>query len=459
MRRLDASNGIADLTPTQVTVTFASVPTSFNALEGTAGDNDEVTYNASILDQTQVESGHLTIDYLWASDDQNNLIDFEMQFFNASLAEITTNDNFHNIPIRRNYQTTVSGNLLTKKGTLNVTIDPGFAQPDNTVDADAVVVTLAAAGSLSSYTEELKAAQSIRIVGPMNSQDLRTIQDILKPGEGGADAPLEVLDLSQATGLTSNVVISPDGSSSTYRNNTLKTIALPEGITSLSNWSFAGFCALTEINIPSTVRSIGNSSFRYCQNLETVTLPEGLTEIPLNCFWNANALKTINIPSTVTEIGYGAFAFTSLEGNLVLGENLTTIGGSAFYMCDLSSVDMSRTRITKLEGTNAFASCSNLTNVILPPAITEIGTTAFSGCPIVTIDLPASVTKIAQNAFSWGSATTVICRAVTPPTLSGKISGSSEKTTLQVPEGTVDAYVASTNWNTTSFKEVVEISE
>ena len=34
------------------------------------------------------------------------------------------NDAFKNIPIRRNYKTNVSGNLLTKQGTINVTIDP-----------------------------------------------------------------------------------------------------------------------------------------------------------------------------------------------------------------------------------------------------------------------------------------------------------------------------------------------
>ena len=40
------------------------------------------------------------------------------------------NDAFTNIPIRRNYRTNVSGNLLTKQGTINVTIDPEFEQPD-----------------------------------------------------------------------------------------------------------------------------------------------------------------------------------------------------------------------------------------------------------------------------------------------------------------------------------------
>ena len=120
---LDAiGEGHDDLKPTHVTVNFSAVPTTFNALTGETGSPLNLSYTAEVVDN----AGHLTLDYIWAEEDQANLADFSMTFLNNS-TEITTNDNFHNIPIRRNYQTTVSGNLLTKKGTINVTIDPGFA--------------------------------------------------------------------------------------------------------------------------------------------------------------------------------------------------------------------------------------------------------------------------------------------------------------------------------------------
>ena len=57
------------------------------------------------------------------------LADFSMTFLNGT-TEISTNGDFKNIPIRRNYRTNVSGNLLTKQGTINVTIDPEFYKPD-----------------------------------------------------------------------------------------------------------------------------------------------------------------------------------------------------------------------------------------------------------------------------------------------------------------------------------------
>ena len=120
---LDAiGEGHDDLKPTHVTVNFSAVPTTFNALTGETGSPVNLSYTAEVVDN----AGHLTLDYIWAEEDQANLADFSMTFLNNS-TEITTNDNFHNIPIRRNYQTTVSGNLLTKKGTINVNIAPDFA--------------------------------------------------------------------------------------------------------------------------------------------------------------------------------------------------------------------------------------------------------------------------------------------------------------------------------------------
>ena len=116
-----------DLKPTQVKVSFTSIPTTFNALTETAENPQAVTYTTDIED---INAGELTIDYILAAPEQAELADFSMTFLKADGSEITTNDNFRNIPIRRNYRTNVSGNLVTKQGTLNVTIDTKFNQPD-----------------------------------------------------------------------------------------------------------------------------------------------------------------------------------------------------------------------------------------------------------------------------------------------------------------------------------------
>lgn len=113
----------AALHPTDVKVTFSAMPTSFNAMTGVVGDETaEVSYTANVIDAA---SGELSMDYIWAPEREANLADFSVTFINNG-NDITTNDAFKNIPIRRNYKTNVSGNLLTKQGTISVTIDPNF---------------------------------------------------------------------------------------------------------------------------------------------------------------------------------------------------------------------------------------------------------------------------------------------------------------------------------------------
>ena len=114
------------LKPTKVKVAFTAVPTSFNARKSEVGTTTAAAeYTADVLSA----DGDLTVDYIWAPVEEATLADFSMTFLNGT-TEISTNDDFKNIPIRRNYRTNVSGNLLTKQGTFNVTIDPEFYKPD-----------------------------------------------------------------------------------------------------------------------------------------------------------------------------------------------------------------------------------------------------------------------------------------------------------------------------------------
>ena len=458
------------LKPAKVQMAFTSIPTGLNLLTGetTSGSvTGAVSDIQTITDPVVSGAKQLSFDYVFAPEDQQLIInDIVMSFYDANGSQLAINAYaFPGLPVRANYRTNVSGALLTKSSNLKISIDEDFESPDIMHDARTITITTTEAGQLASVLEEYQDVKVLKIVGPISSTDLKAIEDLLEKrggtNEEPVDAPLEVLDLSDATGLTTNVVISPDGSGSVYRNYTLKKITLPEGITSIGRWGFAGFCALEEINIPSTVTSLGHSAFRMCEKLETITIPEGITSIPSNCFWRCGSLRECNIPESVERIESGAFSFTSLEGSLVFGENLEYIGGSAFYRTNISSIDMSKTKITSIcevsGDMNAFADCSNLTSLVLPNTITSIGTTAFSSSPIGIIDLPASVTSLKNNAFDWRGASIVISRAVTPPTISSKIYASSAKTVLQVPEEALSAYQASENWNCTSFLRVEAI--
>lgn len=117
--------------PEQVSITFNSVYTSFNALDGEVSGEQQLAYtaHAAIADAA---TGQMSYDYLFASVDQANLNDFTMSFYKDG-SEVSSAYEFTNIPVKRNYRTNVKGNLLTVGTTVEVTIIPEFAQPDDEI--------------------------------------------------------------------------------------------------------------------------------------------------------------------------------------------------------------------------------------------------------------------------------------------------------------------------------------
>ena len=111
------------LKPTGYTVAFRNMPDTFNAMTGEVSGSTHITYTAN--DLAKAADGTISMDFLWAIDTEAALSDFTMTFLNNG-SVICTNDAFTNIPIRRNYKTNVSGNLLTKKGAISVMINPDF---------------------------------------------------------------------------------------------------------------------------------------------------------------------------------------------------------------------------------------------------------------------------------------------------------------------------------------------
>jgi hypothetical protein len=70
------------------------------------------------------------------------------------------------------------------------------------------------------------------------------------------------------------------------------------------------------INLPNSLRYIGDSAFSCSNNLTEIVLPEGLEYIDANAFNNCHLLERIYVPSTVSYIGEDAFS---------AGVSLTTI--------------------------------------------------------------------------------------------------------------------------------------
>ncbi len=218
--------------------------------------------------------------------------------------------------------------------------------------------------------------------------------------------------------------------------SSVKTVVIPDSVTSIGRWAF-GYCeSLTSVTIPDSVTSIGSCAFYDCTGLTSITIPDSVTSIGNGAFYNCTGLTSVTIPDSVTSIGDEAFnnctrltSITVKEGNpkyssdeygvlfnkdktlliqypignkrtsYTIPDSVTSIGDWAFAQCTgLTSVTIGNS-VTSI-GSSAFWCCTGLTSITIPDSVTSIGDYAFGYCTGLTrVTIPDSVTSIGDNAF------------------------------------------------------------
>ena len=159
--------------------------------------------------------------------------------------------------------------------------------------------------------------------------------DIIASGECGENVTWE-LD-SEGT-----LTIEGAGAISDYSNNSagdqvpwkenlynIERVIISDGVTRIGKGAFAGgYLKLHSVSIPSSVKSIGISSFASCTNLTSVTIPEGVSSIGDYAFSGCENLRSVLIPSSVTEMGSEVFSGIYGEGKIYFNGDFPDVGQS-----------------------------------------------------------------------------------------------------------------------------------
>lgn len=217
----------------------------------------------------------------------------------------------------------------------------------------------------------------------------------------------------------------------------LKSVHLPEGVTSIGYAAFADCISLREINIPGKCKKIGVDAFRWCRALSKIIIEDGEETLKLTYSYGLNPdidAEYYHISPTYRcqfsdcmidtlylgrNLSYelppfkcdGANRFFSAYGyyNLIPSKTLHVIGFGENVTCLPDSV-LSRAVIMcplppKLEtiGNYALSNCGG--KVVIPNSVTKIGNSAFGS--ITEIILGENIKEIGSHAFNHGSYTDI----------------------------------------------------
>ena len=221
-----------------------------------------------------------------------------------------------------------------------------------------------------------------------------------------------ITTLNIASGVTSI------GSCAFWGCNKLTSVTTPASVQSIGFAAFADCTSLTSVNISSGI--IGESAFIRCTALQSATIGSGVKAIGISAFENCNGMQAVHISDIAAwcAIDFGGYLANplqmakhlylngSLVTNLSIPSGVTKIGDYAFEYCaDLTNVSIP-SGVTEI-GDYAFYLCSNLKTASLPAGLTTIGASAFDSTGLTNVAIPDSVSYIGSYAFTWTPISTV----------------------------------------------------
>lgn len=176
----------------------------------------------------------------------------------------------------------------------------------------------------------------------------------------------------------------------------------------IGNEAFKGCKNITSISFADNlVKVIGERAFSQIDvALTSINFSEGITEIQTEAFSKCSKLSNIVLPSTLTTLGNSVFQECS-DGNKVIDlsrcTNLSVIPEKIFYKCNnIKSISFAEglTKISK----DAFAECKNCTiqDLTFPDSLLSIEDGAFTNTTAINgnIYIKSTTELKAENVFS-----------------------------------------------------------
>lgn len=253
---------------------------------------------------------------------------------------------------------------------------------------------IAGTGAMNDYLEggpwkkdivSVEISQGVTSIGDNAFQDCKKLTSIIIPES------VQSLGANSLSGCDQLTSAGPIGSQCDYEFGWSESIP---------SRAFEGCEGLKTIILPEQVSTFGDYAFSGCSSLEEITIPSSVVNIGKYAFYNCKQIKDIVIPYGNTNIYNGTFSGCSSLEHIILPESVMDIGDSAFDGCK-SLTEISIPDIVVGIGNYAFRGCSSLQSIVLPSALQKIGNYSFYRCEnLINVEIPGGVTHIGEYAFS-----------------------------------------------------------
>lgn len=342
---------------------------------------------------------------------------------------------------------------------------------DDGLITNQVVINLDVPGTLSQKISASDKYQiiNLKIKGRINDTDLGFLREMAGQsinGEDTTDGKLSTLDLSEANiECGGNPYFNYRGHEIYYTKhndtigdnvfcfcNGLKSLTLPEDITSIGKAAFWGCSGLTSLTIPSSVTSIGLYSFYSCSGLTSIELPNSVTSIDEAAFRECTSLTSVTLTSNLTSIGSYAFIGCSQlkEVRYNVLDDLAT-----YLQTDHPEI------VVDYDSNCDFKYYQNnqeITSLKIPAGITSIGKNVFQKYKgIQSLTFSPDLTSISDLQFSCDFTNLKsVSVGWQDPIAAGTFFGDANMNncTLYVPKGTKNTYSKADVWK--NFGKIIE---
>ena len=263
----------------------------------------------------------------------------------AGTTPIISRDFTTNIPIQRNFLTTIIGKLFSVGGSITIDIDENFDGTENTVEVkDPQYITYTATEEMD-YNDRFWGTDLTFIpeqctynaeTGEGKWAYTGTITYITDAAFSG-ETSLQEISIPASVVEVGRNLENGTGGGGAFEGCTSLTKVVFEGnnINKLNLNTFTDCSALSVINLPASVKTIEYKAFQRCSALEEITIPDAVTVIEKQVFSQCTSLRRVNLGTQLESIGYHAFnECLALETIVCPDETPATLGEEPFPVPD-----------------------------------------------------------------------------------------------------------------------------